>query len=66
MTGPIDPLSRSAHSRRQGRRAGDPPPDDVERSTLPMVVRYQLIGSLLRRRLPLVAWRLEVVITLGY
>jgi hypothetical protein len=38
MTEPIDPIGRIPNTRRLRRRASDPLPDDVERSTLPVPV----------------------------
>jgi hypothetical protein len=35
MTGPIDPIGRTANTRRQRRRADDPPPHDVEAGGYP-------------------------------
>ena len=32
MTGPVDPLGRTPNTRRQRRRADDPPPHDLESS----------------------------------
>src|SRR5690606_33140741 len=38
MTGPIDPIGRPMNARRHRRRAGDPAPDDLDGTTLPVPV----------------------------
>jgi len=36
MTGPVDPIGRAPNTRRQRRRADDPPPHDVETGGYPV------------------------------